>query len=544
MVKQDWVIKRWKFDKLFLSRLADQTGYPLDVCNFLASHGYLTKALVDKFLNPSDESDFSKYIDGEKLLNFLVNNKDKKYMIYGDYDCDGVGATSIAYMGLTKMGFNCKMFINSRFKYGYGLHQAAFDEIKAKDIDVVISVDQGVVSFDAIDYANSIGIEVLVIDHHKANEQIPNALAVVDPWRLDDNTNFKSYCAGALTYQMIKALASKLSYDVELFKPLLGIVALTTISDVMPLRFSNRYYVIEGLKQLNKGTLTAYKVLRDFYKKELNDDDLRFYISPAINAVGRLKDNVNKVLLFLINSNYQEALTLYQEIISINRERQKLSKSELNAALKQVRATDKVNIIEGDFHEGLVGIVAGRIKSETNKVTVVLSQQENQYKGSIRSIEGFNLKQKLDEISDIFNSYGGHDMAAGISFDLDKLSEFKERFTNLATTDCNNKIYLDYVYYTDSIDNKILELWDSFKPYGSGFECPTFGLVINNYKTIVLKEKYLKLTTDKINVMAFNSLDYLSVAQKGTALKTIVKFEKDKYQNYQAILLENELREL
>lgn len=539
-----WVINKWKFDKVFLSRLADQTGYPLEICNFLASHGYLTKSLIDKFLNPSDTADFCEYQDSEILLEFLIKNKSRKILIYGDYDCDGIGASSILYMGLIKLGFKCNIFINSRFIHGYGINTQALDEIKAKGIDLVLSVDQGIVAYDQIEYANSLGIDILVLDHHKANEILPKAIAVVDPWRLDDNSGFKSYCSGALAYQLLVALAKKLEEDPEKFLPLLGIVALTTISDVMPLKESNRYYVIEGLKQINSGSLTAYKVLRDYYKKDLSEDDLRFYVTPTINAVGRVQDDMQKVLQFLVSNNYDQSLQLYSEIVNINRKRQKLTNEDLEIAQKQVEKNDLANIIVGDFHEGLIGIIAGRIKSDTNKVTVVLSKQETQYKGSIRSVEGFNLKYKLDMIQDIFNNYGGHDMAAGISFDLDKLEEFKKQFVELIDIKCDESINVDYIYKTSELDKTTLALWDSFKPYGPQFEYPTFGLVVEDYNTIILKEKYLKFTTNNINIMAFNSLEYLPIAKDKQKLKVLVKFDKDKYNNYQAILIDKEIRKL
>jgi len=540
--KKQWIIKKPVFDRTFITKLQEQTALPLQVVQFLSNRGYVTKELITRQLNPQDHSNFLDYQDGEKFLGVLQSYKEEKILIYGDFDCDGLCAVAVADYGLRKMGYQCLTFVNSRFDDGYGFKEKAVTYALENNCTLILALDHGISDVAAVELAKEKGLGVLIIDHHLPGETLPAADAIVDLWRQDDESIFKSYCSGALTFQFIRALAMKENYDYD-FNELLGLTALCTLSDVMELKDANRWYVKEGLKCINEGIMVFSKVFKAKINKEITADDLRFSLAPQINAVGRMTDKTERVLAFFLTNDYQKAEADYLWITEINKKRQLLTQVQLEMARAQIDEQAPLNIIAGDFHEGLVGLIASRIKSETAKVTIVLSKKEEILKGSVRSVDGVDLQEYLQSLEDCLIEYGGHDKAAGIALYEKDLAEFKLRFSEmLKIVTLENVEYLDYVYQTHHIKPELISQWEVLEPCGPGFEAPVFGLLIQDYRCQVLKDTHLKLTTNNLVIMAFNCGKYRDMATSGRPLKALVRFEKDRYNSYQAIVLNEELR--
>jgi len=541
-LEKQWIIKKALFDKTFIQNLQIKTKLPVQLLQFLSLKGYVTEQMINKLLSPIDESNFLFYKDGKKLIELMLTNKDKKILIYSDFDCDGLCSAAIASYGLNSLGYQTSNYVNSRFEDGYGFKDKAIYYALENNCQVILALDHGISDIETIENAKKAGLTVLLIDHHIVPEKLPPADAIVDLWQQDDTSEFKSYSSGALAFQFIKALASKHNYTSG-FNELLGLVALCTISDVMELRETNRYYIKEGLKIFNTDSLVCYKVINDKMAKALTIDDLRFVIAPQINAVGRITDDTKLVLKLFLSVNYKEAEDYYEVIRQTNQKRQLLTKIQLEMAKTQINSKDTINVIVGDFHEGLVGLLAGRIKSETGKLTIVLSKKEDILKGSIRSLEEVALQKYLKNLSNLLISYGGHDMAAGISLYEKDLAEFSAQLkAKIKREEETTFEYLDYVYQTEHLKSTDISQWELLEPYGPGFEYPTFGLLIQNYRYQILKDSHIKLTTDNITIMAFNSIGHFEKVKSGKPLKAIVRFEKDRYNNYQAILIDDNLR--
>lgn len=540
-MEKNWLLKHAIFDKTFITQLQKNTELPFDVVYFLSNNGYCVKETINEVINPSDKSDFNSLNDGLKALEIIQNYKSKKILIYSDFDCDGICAAAIANYSLSKLGYKFETYFNSRFKSGYGLHEDGLNYALENECSLILALDQGIADKEVSAKILKAGLKLIIIDHHLSKDEIAKANAVVDPWLVDDN-KFKSYCAGALTYQFMTALAEKEGYESN-FHELLGLVALCTLSDVMELKETNRYYVKEGLKCFNEGLLPVYQVFKNQQRVKINADDLRFYLAPQVNAIGRLSDDVKPALEFFLADDILKAEKLYREILKFNETRQELTRIQFKEALKQVDNKASVNIINGDFHEGLVGLIAGRICSASDKVTVVLSEKGDSLKGSIRAPEGYKLQEALATVSLSLQAYGGHDLAAGIALKAENLLEFKTLLPEaLPPAIQKENLYLDFVYLTSYIRVEEIKQWEILEPYGPGLNYPVFGLLIENYSYQLLKEEHLKIITKNLTIMFFNGKDHLEKVQSKKPLKAIVRFDKNRQDYYQATVLNNNLR--
>ncbi len=539
-MRKKWLLKRQSIDNTLLTILLKKTNLPKEQLVYLSNRGLILDNQVKSFLNPVDDIDFKNYQDGNIVVNYLKNNHGKHVGIYADYDCDGVFASHLLKFCLEKLGNKVTIYNNNRFKVGYGYKKEGVDFLNSINVDYIIAVDLGITAIDEVKYAKGLGLETIVIDHHQPTELLPDAIAVVDPYRHDDKSKFKNYCTAALIYQLIVSIFGK---QVE---QLLGFVAIATLADVMEVNQANRYYIKKGLEIINTSNLIQYKVIRSTFKKRIDEDDLRFYVIPKFNAVGRLNENLDLLYNFLNTNNLEGANAYYRQIEMVNEERKKLTTSCYTKAITQINSEDKVNVIVGEFPEGIVGIIAGRILTLTGKPTFVLFENNEKYTGSIRSVASFPLKDNLDKVKQLILNYGGHDLAGGISIEKTKLLEFKNAINDLVDDSfiSDDILYLDCIYNTENFDLNLIDSWDVLRPYGQGFEYPKFGLIVNNYSYQILKEKYLKINTGNIQIMAFNSLDYLDILEKKQPIKMVVKFDYDFKGNRQATLIEDEIRSL
>jgi len=539
---KNWIIRKSVFDKTFLANLQEKTQMSTAMLQFLCNRGFLTKELINDLLQPEDRSDFLNYQEGQKLLEIVKSYRNKNIMLYSDFDCDGICAAVIAEKGLKSLGFNPQTYFNSRFAAGYGFKEEAISWAQKNDCQLIICLDQGINDADSIKQALDQGLAVVIIDHHKPGSELPPATAIVDPCCVDTEESEVAFCAGALAFQFIKALAVDLGQVAD-FSELLPYVALCCLSDVMELRGSNRHYVKAGLQAINQSSLPAFQVFKDQLQKTITADDLRYSLAPQINAVGRMTDDVRPAFMFLASSDYHQAADYYQIISAINKERQFLTKIQLAQAQKQLDARSMVNIVVGDFHQGLLGILAGRIASNSGKVTLVASQQNEQIIASVRGVAGNKLQESLAAVSEYLLQYGGHDLAAGLTLKKEQLADFIAAFSSQITSTANaDACYLDIVYQTRYIQDSDISQWELLEPYGPGFEYPIFGLVVENYQYQILKNEHLKISTANIDILAFNCRRFLPVLQTGKALKVLVKFERDRFNKYQAVLLEEDIR--
>lgn len=538
-MKKKWLVRKQTLDNTYFIDLLAKTKLPREILNFLNRKGYITVPQINKLISPIEEDFFSQWCQGTQMTDFLKSSLSKKIGIYSDYDCDGICASALAAIGLRQLGFNTINYANNRFASGYGLSLVGIEYLLSQGIEILLCIDLGISNRDEISYAQSKGLKVLVIDHHLVTVELPKATIVVDPWSDDEHSNLKSFCSTALVYQLLQ------SFNSIDFRWMLGYVAIATLADVMELIATNRFYVIEGLKQINTGIYPMYQVIRNDLNKVIDEDDLRFYIIPRINAVGRMEKSIQLALDFCLSDNVIDATRILARIDEINQRRKKLTNLQFEIALKQINPNDVVNVLVGDFHEGLVGLLAGKIKSLTEKTTIILVEKNGILSGSLRANINFSFTSTMESISHLLIQYGGHAAAGGLSLKVENIDFFKSALNNIHYEyEVEDTLYLDCVYYCNKLTLSSIEQWDFFMPYGPGFDYPVFGLVLIDYRYQIFKEKYIRLTCGEIEVMAFDSIEFLSIVASLKPIKVIVKLAKNKYNKYQAVLVESEIRYL
>lgn len=451
--------------------------------------GMSDKEFETEFLVPKEEYNISKIDDVATILK-NAGNLGQKITIVGDYDVDGISASSILSLVFKKFGWNYSVRLPKRFSEGYGLSNDIIDEI---DSGVLITVDNGITAIDAIKKAKDKGLIVIVTDHHLANADgiLPCADIVIDPNAIDNTADYKSYCGAGIAYKLATHM---LDVNDPLLPQLLSLAAVATVADVMPLTGENRFIVKNGLVNLldkNKRTLGLGAVINECkFGAYISAKNIAFKVAPMLNAPGRLHDDGANFSLDLLtcNDSYAKALSMAEELSEMNDTRKNLKsegveKLERNMEENCLFCENPLVFYEPDLPEGLVGILAGQFAEKYRVPCFVLTDSEDKdiLKGSGRSYGGINIKELLDKNADLIEKYGGHAEAAGISVRRDKFSEFKDALVcELAGLEINmdDTVYYDLEIDAKDINNALNEL-EKYAPFGEGNPEPIF--LIKNF---------------------------------------------------------------
>lgn len=485
---------------------------PKEVIRILFNRGIRTKEEINYNLFGKINNLYDVPMrDSQEFCNRLTfaHTKGEEIVVMGDYDTDGCMATCVMVLGLSKLGFNVKYYMNSRFKDGYGLKTNSVDEIikRHPNVKVIITVDNGVKAFEAIDYCNSKGIDVLVTDHHVPGNLLPNAVAVIDPKRSDCMYPFKELCGAGVAWKLMLRLCDFL-YPDSFFrkasiKNLDWLVAIATVGDQVPLVGENRIIVKHVLDKLNSkdSTISPFMyMIRDYLKIERFDSDtIGFYISPMINAMGRIEGNPLQVVDAIVSNDKDMMEAIINRMDVINKNRREMTEEQLQEALRlleQDNPSDKgILVYSGKFTEGIIGIVAGRLVDRFRKPVIVLCPNEDgDYKGSCRSIEGIDIESVLNGFSEYLVNFGGHPMAAGLTIKAENVEKFKSKFIGL----CNfykdelfeDVVNIDLPISENDVNLSLCTLVEYLGPYGNSFRKPRF--MIQNFNIDVVKSKQNK----------------------------------------------------
>ena len=416
----------------------------------LVNRGVTSKAEVSEFLNPRLKLLADPFLipnmDAaiERLWKARENNE--RLLIYGDYDVDGVSSTALLAEMLTELGWTVQPYLPSRFDGGYGLSVVALEKCLEKfDVNIVLAVDCGSTAVEAIEFLNDKKIDVLVLDHHQVSTPPPEPFAMVNPQLSDDYPNFQELCSVGLAFKLAHALVKRgrqeglqKERDLDL-KQYIDLVALGTVADLVPLTGENRKLVSSGLEQLGETTrpgLIALKKVANV-SKPVTVFNVGFHLGPRLNAAGRM-DNPDAALNLLIAKDRYEADKAADTLDNYNRERREIERDISTQAVESVRQRfdpgEDFVIVEGnmDWHLGVIGIVASRVMREFYRPTFILASDGDGWKGSARSIEGFDLAEAMRSCDDLLNDHGGHAMAAGVSVKPGRLDAFRERINEIA----------------------------------------------------------------------------------------------------------------
>jgi single-stranded-DNA-specific exonuclease len=463
----------------------------------LQGRGIMTNQDADAFLNntPPEIDDPFAIRNMDKAIKRILSamGAGEHVVIYGDYDADGITATTLLIEALREERLKVDYYIPDRMTEGYGLHNEALDFIKSLGANLVITVDCGIRAIEEIRYAKSLGLEVIVTDHHAPGPELPEAYTIINPKQEGDTYPFKGLAGVGLAYKVYQALRSKIGKETSQDK--LELVAIGTIADLAPLNGENRYLVAKGLQSLNNTKRLGLKALAEVARvsnKTIDADTVGFALGPRINAAGRL-ESAQKALELMITEDRECAKELALELDQINRRRQKLTGQVVELARMQVINQSRIrNLIfaaHPEFHEGIVGLAASRLVEEFYKPAIVATKGEEFTRGSARSIPGFH-------------QYGGHSSAAGFTVPTSELDNFWEKLEIFAEGKMEDleiipKVEVEAEVSFSDITNELLEFVESLQPCGIGNPKPLFGargVQVLNKRGVGREQKHLKLT--------------------------------------------------
>ena len=403
------------------------------LASVLINRNLTEEADINLFMNPTRKDFHDPFLmpDMKATVNRVLEaiKNQESIMIYGDYDADGITSITVLKNFLEERGLQVASYIPNRLDEGYGLNKEAIKKIYDDGYKLIITVDCGISGIDEVDYANSLGMEVLITDHHEPGQSLPNALAIVDAKRKDSKYPFNQLAGVGVVFKLIQAISISLNLEEKEYLKYLDIVCIGTISDIVPLIDENRVIAKLGLKLVNQTKNIGLKALLEVTGfKEIDSGAISFGVAPRINACGRMGDEQVALDLFL-SKDYETAKKLALKLNEYNSERQAIEKQIFDEATAKIENEEKENaciIVGGEgWHHGIIGIVASKVTDMYFKPSILVCFEGNIGKGSGRSIPGFDLHEALMKCSNELDKFGGHAMAVGVTVEKENFDKFK-----------------------------------------------------------------------------------------------------------------------
>ncbi len=507
----------------------------------MVNRGIRTRNTALRYLNPKIETmhDTGLLKDMDLGLDILTESlrKKEKIVVFGDYDVDGVISVVILYKALKRLGADVTYYIPHREHEGYGLNMTAIKRIHEAQTDLIITCDNGIAALQEAEYVKETGIKMIIIDHHEPSfitdtdgqkhNVLPKADAIIDPKQKECTYPFKKLCAGALVYKFVKYLFQRLNKNFNTDEYLV-FAMIATFCDIVDLQDENRIIAKNGLRILNNNKainlgLNALINIKSLSEKELTNFCIGFIIGPCINACGRLETAALAVELFT-TENPEEAKELAQRLSTLNDNRKLLTQQSTKSALEQLNNSGQYNdgvivFYDPKMHESIIGIVAGRIKEQLSRPTIVFTQGENLVKGSARSVEGYNIYEELFKCRDLFERFGGHPMAAGISLKEENIEELRKRLNSeiAATADFTQTLYCESELQLSEITFDLARELTYLAPFGKANEEPLFlsrnlspaSIKVIEGKSTIILQFNVEGTNRQIKAVSFGLVEVL-----------------------------------
>lgn len=546
MAYKKWVVR--DADKDRASALSEKFNIDPFIAFLLVSRGIKDDLAVSTFLSDSFEmvSPFS-FADMDEAVFCIGEAIDngEKICIYGDYDCDGVTSTALLFSFLKNEGADVCYYIPDRESEGYGLNCNAVKRISEMGVSLIITVDNGISSFEQADYIYELGMKLVITDHHQIGDSMPRAEAIINPHREDNDLPFCDYCGVGVAFKLVCAMYDG---DVDfLIDSYIDLVAIGTIADVVPLIYENRAFVRAGLKKINESPRLAIKTFKEMNaaNKKYGSTDIAFQLCPRLNAAGRMGD-ASRAVEFLISNDEDDCRFKCTQLNGENSHRQEIEKNILDDIDKRIKqnpklVSDRVIVIAGEgYHHGVVGIAAAHILEKYSKPVIIIGVDEQGIGcGSARSVEGFNIYDAICACSDDLIKFGGHPLAAGITLNVENIDLFRKHINEYSfkkyqimpvqelTIDCKlSPFYLNF---------DLADSLDALEPYGAMNPQAVFGI----YKmklvnvTSLSKGKHVRMELEKnsrrIHVIRFSYAYDDFPFKTGDLLNLAVKVSKNLY---------------
>ena len=453
-----------------------------DLFNLLSSRFEGEEKKLSQIPNPTLLHDAPQA--AKKIAEAIKANK--RITLVGDYDVDGVSSTAIMVDFFRQIPYPLEAIIPNRFKDGYGVSPSVLERIET---DLIITVDNGISALQAAKICQERDIELIITDHHTPGDLLPEAFAIVDPKLTGCDYPFKEICGAQVAWLLLALVKKELCLDIDM-KQFLDILAIAIIADIMPLVDINRTMVKEGLKLLLTSSRPSSVIIRDFLNKStISSEDIGFQIAPRINSAGRLED-ASIALEFFTAQDTNRAFKQFELLDKLNDLRKETEAQTTKKAIESVNTEDKVIVVSGEgWHEGVVGIVAARLVDKFGVPAIVLSVEDGIAKGSARSIGDVNIYELIKENESYLNKFGGHKMAAGLGLNSEDIAAFLEAInvsaSKLDENDFIPKEQLSGILSMEDIDHELLNLLESFEPYGEANYRPKF--LLENAEVVGIK---------------------------------------------------------
>lgn len=522
------ILRKWEvrpLDKERAAAFAQTYGVPFFLAMLMNIRGLDDAAHLREFLGEGEPlSDPFLLKDMDKAAARITRAVDnmEKIAVYGDYDADGVTSTAMLYSYLETRGADVIFYIPQREGEGYGMNIGAVEYLKEQGVSLIVTVDNGISSVQEVARANELGIDVVVTDHHRPQEILPDAVAVVDAYRPDDTSPYKHFSGVGIAFKLLMALEDGAGDVEDLLEAYSDLAAIGTIGDIVPLTGENRTLIRAGLERLSQSDRPGVQALLEnagIAGKALTSTNVAFTLVPRINATGRMGAPERAVRL-LISGYEEEAEVLSEEICADNEERRRVEVEIAEAAFADIEAKgytkDRVVVVDGEnWHHGVIGIVASRVTERCGKPCMIISRGETEAKGSGRSIEGFSLFEAICACGDLLIKFGGHPMAAGITLKPENIEAFRKRINQYAAEHFpqmpTQTVTLDCKLNPAALSVSMAQSLTQLEPFGNGNPQPVFGLFNMELSNVtpVGGGGHLRLTLEKngavITAMRFNT---------------------------------------
>ena len=518
--------KKWQIYQVEEEKIEEfQKKYNLNklLATILVNRGITEEKQIFKFLNPKRNDFYNPYempdmdIAVKRIVKAIKNQE--KTIIYGDYDVDGITSVTVLKSFLVERGLDIAEYIPNRLEEGYGLNENAVKEIANQGYTLMITVDCGISAIEEVEYANKLGIETIITDHHEPGNELPKALAIVDAKRKDNKYPFRNLAGVGVVFKLIQAIGTELNLDEKEYLKYLDIVCIGTISDIVPLVDENRVIVKLGLKLVEQTRNLGLKaILQASGYSKIDSSTISFGVAPRINACGRMGHQEEALKLFL-SKDINEVNELTQKLNEYNRLRQETEKNIYTDAIMQIERDGLANkntivVMGKNWHHGVIGIVSSKITELYFKPSILLCEEDNIGKGSGRSIPGFDLYEALTQCKNAIEKFGGHSMAVGISVKKENLEMFKKELEQISKERNIEEIVpilkIDAQIDLEEINKEMVESLKELEPFGEENKTPLF--MIRNLKIDSIRAlsegKHLKLTLKDnkniVNAIGFN----------------------------------------
>ncbi len=552
--------KRWTLKQADEAKVAE-------LQQSLRIHPALCRLLVERGIESFDSSK-SFFVPELSLLHDPYRMKDmdkavariekaitsnEKMLIYGDYDVDGTTSVSLMTLFFRQFYPNTEYYIPNRYKEGYGISTLGIDYATENDFSLIIALDCGIKSVDKIDYANEKGIDFIICDHHNPGEELPKAIAVLDPKRKDCNYPFKELSGCGVGFKLAQALASHFNLPEKTYLDLLDLVAVSIASDIVSISGENRILEYHGLKKLNENPLPGFKHLMKLIgiEKAYDVSDVVFYIGPRINAAGRMDDATQSVKLLIADSDDLSHANQAMELHNMNKDRQEADKEITAHALEMLQNNPhneslRTTVVFNDgWHKGVIGIVASRLTEHYYRPTIVLTEHEGKVTGSARSVKGFDLYEAIYECRNHLIQFGGHKFAAGLTMLPEKVTDFKIAFETIVSATITEdqlipEIEIDAEINFSDINNSFYNLVNRFAPFGPDNMKPVFVTknVADSGWSKIVKDKHVKFSLRQngitISGIGFDLAHKFELLKSG-AIDVVYQIDENEWQGQKSL---------